>query len=185
MQYEEIKNNRESFKISENLYQCPICKKNFSIKGFIQHVKNHFIHKDLTNFINIAILNGKKEHKQAIEKYNKNPNKCLYCGKDILAKEKDKVYFIKQKKFCNKHCFARYNNLYRNKSVNQKVKETWKNKEYKSGTCKFCGKSFKIKCSRQVFCSKKCKEKSYGTKEDLIKWINDFIQKNGFFLPVK
>ena len=99
MEYEEIKKDRESFKVSENLYECPICQKTTSTKGFIQHVKNHFYERDLTNFNNAARLICKKSHEKALKQYNNNPNKCLFCGKNILAKENDKPCQIKKKFF--------------------------------------------------------------------------------------
>ena len=110
MEYKDIKKNRETFKISENLYECPICQKRTSTKGFIRHVRNHFYERDLTNFHNAAKLVGKNSHNKFVEKYNSNPNKCLYCGNDILATENDKVSLISVKKFCNSSCSAKYNN---------------------------------------------------------------------------
>lgn len=51
----------------------------------------------------------------AKELYNLNPNKCLFCGKDILCPSDKTVYQIKQKKFCNHSCAASYNNSLREK----------------------------------------------------------------------
>lgn len=180
MEYEEIKKNREQFRVSENLYECPICCNKTSIKGFIQHVKNHFFKRDLTVFHKQAILNGKINHQKSIEKYNKNPNKCLYCGKAIIAQENDKAFEIKHKKFCNSSCFAKYNNQHRDKSVYLKVKETWKKRNGKKDVCRICGKLFKKLSYKQVFCSKQCREKSYGTKDELIQWIYNFVNNNGY-----
>ena len=44
------------------------------------------------------------------EIYNKNPNKCLFCGKDILADREKKLYNIQQKKYCNSSCAAKGTN---------------------------------------------------------------------------
>ena len=139
MEYEDIKKNRENFKISENLYECPICQKRTSIKGFIQHVKNHFYERDLTNFRNSAKLVGKNAHNKLLKQYNENPNKCLFCGNAILAKENEKIHLVKKKKFCSKSCSAKYNNAHRDESVYQKIKETWQEKSIKT-KCLYCKK---------------------------------------------
>ena len=179
MEYEDIKKNREIFKISENLYQCPICQKRTSIKGFIQHVKNHFYERDLTNFRNAAKLVGKNSRNKLLKQYNENPNKCLFCGNDILAKENEKIYLVKKRKFCSKKCSAKYNNAHRDENYYIKIKETWQKKSIKK-KCLYCKKEFKRKSSNQVFCSPECRKKSYGTKEDLIKWVDDFVANNGY-----
>lgn len=179
MEYEDIKKNRETFKVSENLYECPICQKRTSIKGFIQHVKNHFYERDLTNFCNAARLVGKKSRNKLLKEYNENPNKCLFCGNDILVKKNEKINLVKKKKFCSQNCSAKYNNSHRDKSVYQKLKEFWEKRSIKK-ICLYCKKEFKKTSSRQVFCSKDCRNKSYGTKEDLIKWLNDFVANNGY-----
>lgn len=44
------------------------------------------------------------------EEYNKNPNKCLNCGKPIYCEENQILHNIKLKKFCNSSCSASYNN---------------------------------------------------------------------------
>lgn len=48
--------------------------------------------------------------KNRINQYNENPNRCLYCGKAILASYDKKLSQIKNKKFCNNSCSAKYNN---------------------------------------------------------------------------
>ena len=52
MNYYDILKEREKYKIAENLYKCPICKAEKTIKGFMQHVKNHFFERDISNFRN-------------------------------------------------------------------------------------------------------------------------------------
>ena len=52
MNYYNILKEKEKYKIAENLYKCPICEAEKTIKGFIQHVKNHFYERNLTNFRN-------------------------------------------------------------------------------------------------------------------------------------
>lgn len=41
--------------------------------------------------------------------YFENPNKCLYCHKDILVLENQKVSQVRRKKFCNSFCSASFN----------------------------------------------------------------------------
>lgn len=62
----------------------------------------------------VTALKEKEEARKRIDEYNQNPNKCLYCGKDILASYDQKLYNIKNKKFCNQSCSAKYNNQNRN-----------------------------------------------------------------------
>ena len=52
MNYYDILKEREKYKIAENLYKCTICKAEKTIKGFMQHVKNHFFERDISNFRN-------------------------------------------------------------------------------------------------------------------------------------
>lgn len=44
------------------------------------------------------------------EEYNQNPNQCLCCGNKILCQQGQKLSEIRQKKFCNQSCAAKYNN---------------------------------------------------------------------------
>jgi len=53
---------------------------------------------------------GIKLRTKALEEYYKNPSICLECQEIINVSEKDKVYQIKKKKFCNSSCSVRYNN---------------------------------------------------------------------------
>lgn len=198
MNYYDILKNREKYKIADNLYKCPVCRAEKTIKGFMQHVKNHFFERDISNFIKSGNEAKKNIRKNSIDNYNKKPNKCLCCGGPILAKEHEKICDVKEKKFCSSSCSAKYSNAHRGKDVYLKIKETW-NIKLKNGEvdkivenrgqsrrrleekeCVFCGKIFTTKQYNQVFCSKECKKKSHGTKEDLMKWANDFIANNGF-----
>ena len=51
-----------------------------------------------------------KRRKESIEKYMINPNKCLFCGLPIIPKERQKVSYVRAKKFCNPSCAAQKNN---------------------------------------------------------------------------
>jgi hypothetical protein len=53
-----------------------------------------------------------------ISNYNTNPKLCKYC-KTIIPYNKQK------NNFCNSSCSCTYNNLHRDKSVTEKVKNTW------------------------------------------------------------
>lgn len=76
------------------------------------------------------------------EEYLKNPNKCLYCGKEILPKETDKdISKVKVKKFCNSSCAASYNN-----------KKYPKRGPVSTKKCINCGKEIK----KGQFCSRHC-----------------------------
>ena len=47
----------------------------------------------------------------SIKEYNKNPNHCKYCGKEILCNEIQKLVSVKIKKFCNIQCASKYNHI--------------------------------------------------------------------------
>ena len=77
---------------------------------------------------------------KTIEEYLKNPNKCLFCGKDILPKENQKISDVKIKKFCNRSCAAKFNN------APKKIKKI----------CINCGKPINKGASK--FCSHNCQQ---------------------------
>lgn len=68
-----------------------------------------------------------------LEKYNSEPNLCLYCGKPIIHREGDILQFTQVKKFCNKSCFGFYQGLNRNIA-----------RLYKDFTCKKCGENIRV-----------------------------------------
>ena len=53
-----------------------------------------------------------------IDEYNQNPNYCRQCNKPIICNDPSKLYYTKQKKFCNSSCAASFNNknIIRNKN---------------------------------------------------------------------
>ena len=59
------------------------------------------------------------QRQKALDSYYKNPNICLYCGKIIEVPEGIKFKYIRDKKFCNSSCSAKYNNSIR--KLNKKV----------------------------------------------------------------
>jgi hypothetical protein len=63
---------------------------------------------------------------QAIQEYYQNPNKCLFCSQIINISEKEKVYDVKRKKFCNRSCAASHNNKGKKRGP------------HLSGSCKIC-----------------------------------------------
>ena len=74
---------------------------------------------------------------KAYDDYLKSPNKCRFCGKEILPKEGQRLYDVKRKNFCDHSCSASYNNSLRNPG------------HY----CLNCGKE--IDCEKK-FCNHKC-----------------------------
>jgi hypothetical protein len=110
-----------------------------------------------------------------IQEYNKNPNKCKFCGK-IFPYEKRK------NNFCNSSCSGHY---YKHKShspeVCMKISNTLKNyymskndKHYKNEESFCLNCNSKIKFGRK-FCNSKC-QGEYGTKQKFIK-----IEESGYF----
>lgn len=107
----------------------------------------------------------------------KAPNKCIYCGKELLGKGRF------TKKFCNSSCSASFNNKNRTHSdvTKDKIGRTLsqKTESTKTRVCKVCGKEFIIiknkygKFSRTHTCSKEClqKLKSASNKKAMEKII--------------
>ena len=85
----------------------------------------------------------KEQKERRIQEYNKNPNKCKFCGK-IFPYEK------RRNKFCNTSCAASFNNKLRPKEKN---------------FCLNCGKEISIKGK---FCNNKC-QADYRTKQKFMK----------------
>ena len=84
-----------------------------------------------------AIQAGKlgciKLRELAIERYYKNLNYCLQCGKIIDVADGVAPCITKEKKFCNKSCAASYNNTRKDKKVisdDEKNRRKERDKEY-------------------------------------------------------
>lgn len=95
-----------------------------------------------------------KRRQEEIENYYKNPNKCLYCEKDLDYKHKNG-------KFCDRSCAASYNNIHK---VSQKVERF----------CLNCGKSLGFKKDAK-YCNNKC-QTEYQRKQKFQK-----IEETGKF----
>ena len=95
----------------------------------------------------------------AKEEYNKNPNKCIYCGKDILADDKHKLAYTKKQQFCSYDCHIKYN---------RQIKVDEYNKSPK--ICKTCGSQIIANSYEHLriirnyqFCSLDCAYKNRNT----------------------
>lgn len=70
----------------------------------------------------------RQQKEKALQEYYKDPIYCLTCGKMISVPDGKRPAQIREKKFCNQSCAAKYNN-----------REYPKRKAVKSGDCKICG----------------------------------------------
>ena len=70
---------------------------------------------------------------QNMDEYNKDPKKCIVCGKII-------DYDRRMNKFCSKSCAASFNNSKRKKYT----------------VCEYCGKTIEQKYPRRRFCNNRC-----------------------------
>lgn len=91
-----------------------------------------------------------KQKQERIEKYNKNPNICLFCSKEL-------DYEHRHNKFCDQSCAAKYNNA-------SKVK--------KIRTCIVCDTI--LKPTQSKYCCKKCE----NINKRLLRFKNHIL-KNG------
>jgi len=125
------------------------------------------------------------------KEYNLNPNKCLFCKRDILVEEsvKAKLADIKIKKFCSRSCAARYNNKkFPKRSIflgdgKYKLKgicSCGNKKDYESDLCHSCYMIKKYKDAKskplKYFFSKGNARIKYGT---IRKWAALIIEKEG------
>ena len=77
---------------------------------------------------------GERIRKAALERYYENPSLCKQCNKIIHPREKEKLFNVKKKQFCNRSCAAKYNNVLYPKRVAQKT-----------GLCETCGEIIQFK----------------------------------------
>jgi hypothetical protein len=67
-----------------------------------------------------AFMNPKNH--EISEQYIAKPNKCLTCDNSILPKPRQRLFNVRQKKFCNNSCAASFNNrLFPKKKAAKKV----------------------------------------------------------------
>lgn len=117
---------------------------------------------------------------------------CLYCGKEILGKDRHR------KKFCNHSCSASYNNTNKKQSIESRIKRSrtlqkknpnfdgiykeigeWQHNNYKNFIkekeyfCLNCGKKIEKTYGSKAnkFCSNKC-QGEYTKKNSIEKWKN-------------
>lgn len=120
-----------------------------------------------SQLINMAYKAGeisKKKKEARILTYDKNPNRCVNCGKSLS-------YEKRKNKFCSHECSATYVNQHR------RIKEDLK-KELMQKRCKNCGKSMKkyksesySKALNREFCCPTCRAE-YEQKEYIKRWKN-------------
>lgn len=88
------------------------------------------------------------EKRKTKKDYEKNPNKCKFCGKELPFDKRDNL-------FCDHSCAAKYNN---SKGV----------KRHFSKFCLNCGKEFK-KTQKASFCNNTCYAE-YNRKNYIERW---------------
>lgn len=109
----------------------------------------------------------KLKKQKRIEEYNKDPKRCLYCGKII-------DYSHRYKKFCNRSCAASFNNSLRtiseetkqqiSKTLRAHYKQVMEEKDSRYNydmhkyvlICEICGKTFYSGKKTSKYCSSKC-----------------------------
>ena len=82
-------------------------------------------------------IGGQITRNYYIDLYNDNPNYCKQCGKIIPVNDRQKPSAIKKKKFCDRSCAAKFNNVGKNR---------WADKpRVTTDICKVCGKVIHLK----------------------------------------
>lgn len=102
----------------------------------------------------VTAIKFKQEKDERIKEYDKHPNRCLQCGKEL-------TYEQRHNKFCSSSCAGTYNNLKRgsrSEETKQKISQGLKkycieNNIIKTKYCKYCG-SEKGKCLHPEICGK-------------------------------
>lgn len=181
------------------LCSCIFCNKQFSAKGINSHyLCNHStlenkerMQKGFKIGGQIANSNSKnratnKKNEQEI-KYNKNPNKCVYCNSILTFEKKDN-------KVCSKSCSGKYSNNKRlnsgwrlSKKSKQKISNSLKGKKYNHGPrlylgpytklsgyfiCTCCNKSFWSITGRRT-CSPECQRKNSTYRKIIYHYNNN------------
>ena len=166
--------HKEYKKTQKYVCQNPGCGQTFGIRTRPDRDSSKFCSPQCVYEFNVY-----KSYTQK-EEYNKNPNKCKCCNADILYKEGYRINDIKRKKFCNKSCAGKFNNLGRKKTVETKKKLSEKAKSnpngclapnyirkerkkiYKICSNLNCGIFFQLKANRKKYCSTQCHKKNSG-----------------------
>lgn len=104
-----------------------------------------------------------------LREYKNRKVYCLYCGKEIIGKDKF------NKKFCNNSCAAKYNN-----SNRVRVKKEKKSKLKHKCVCVVCGKEFLSTHKHSTHCSPKCTASDLNVKKKLQNKVQERIN-NGTF----
>ena len=84
---------------------------------------------------------------EELEKYLKNPNKCMYCGKIILLADGQRICDLKRKTFCNTSCAAKFNNHKRKITTSDitTICPTCGGKKSRNGRlCRICSRDEKL-----------------------------------------
>ena len=110
----------------------------------------------MTKCIESGKKGGEIIRKRAIDNYDKNPKRCLYCNEIIPYKVKDG-----RRKFCNQSCAAKYNNHKRDMSS---IYDTWDQKRIDNNKTPIdrnkkiciCGKEI---INKNKYCSINCQHK--------------------------
>ena len=172
-------------KIMDSLLKCKSFSEMGRILGYAYY--NGHVKKCVIKHCNSLGLNPN----EIINNNKKEPNKCLFCGKELKGKSRF------TKKFCNSSCAASYNNKLRgpvSEETKQKTSESLKKynalvKKDKAPLkhripqdhiCQTCGKTFKSKLTNVKFCSPKCAGSNQEIKEKLRKKVQERIE-NGTF----
>ena len=162
---EEILCNKDKYIVSENLYECPICHKHFSIKGFGVHLKKQHVNAD-NGIKNSGGYNGHYQEKDFIDKISnamlKSAEKkrgeridkeviCHHCGKHFVINEYKNQ--SKEKYFCSSYCahFRKYTPE-QIEHFRQKAKN-WMNKKLEEDK-NFLDKFAHASVNRHIFTSK-------------------------------
>lgn len=121
--------------------------------------------------------NSKRNEREInLKKYNDNPNYCLFCQKEILCENKNKINEIKVKKFCNQSCAAKYNNKLKF-DIDYKTIENVYNENPK--LCITCNKPIPFYKSKKqtldrVYCSIEC-------RNSIVRFSAEDVTKENYF----
>lgn len=178
--FERIKNNKELYKNIDDTYRCPECSRNFTIKGFIQHVKKEHYNKNngINNsggynghYKNVDFLNKLKKSNR--EYYNKKLGeiiekivKCSKCGKSFSIIERSSKN--KEKYFCSKKCANSHDRTSESKNKTSLSLIKYYNTQKKR--CVYCNNE--ITSRRAKYCSSECR-KSHKLDIKLNKTVSD------------
>lgn len=180
----KLKRN-EDWKVSDNIYKCPICLKDFPKKGIVSHIlRVHYGVKFGSGYngkyndpeFRKKVKNIRNENYiKRVGKYKEFIVECDCCRTKFKVTEREKLFPMKERYFCNRSCAnKRVCGDEKKESIKNGVLNYLKNvKQYepKIYKCIICETDLGIK--RRKYCNECLKKKRQENMSEIRKYRSD------------